>query len=81
MKRDRDSFKDNIRLTFIKFSIVPVAVTVSVALAFFVFFIIRYVSYSSKNENMEISQRLRLIINSGEEIISDVAASLEKNDM
>ena len=73
MTREAGSFQDNIRKTFIRFSLVPVAAIVTVALFLFVFSWNMFMVHFNKQENVAISQDVVRTINICNEMMSDVA--------
>ncbi len=80
MSKEAGSFKDNIRRTFIRFSIVPVAAIVTTALFLFVFSWIMFMTYFNEQENMAITQEITKTINICSEMLDDVKDSLVQNN-
>ncbi len=76
MKKEVGSFQDNIRRTFIRFSIVPVAVIVTAALFLFVFSWITFTASYNQQENRQMSNEISRIINIYYEMMSDVDEAL-----
>ena len=81
MSRETDSFQDNIRKTFIRFSLVPVAAIVTVALFLFGFSWSMFMVHFNKLENSTISQDVVRTINICNEMLSDVSGSLTANEL
>lgn len=81
MSRETGSFQDNIRKTFIRFSLVPVAAIVTVALFLFVFSWSVFMVHFNKLENATISQDVVRTINVCNEMLSDVSGALLTNNL
>ena len=80
MSKKTGSFQENIRGTFIKYSLVPVAVIVTVALFLFVFSWIMFMAHFNEQENQSIVSEITRTMNICNEMMSDVADSLVDND-
>ena len=79
MTKEVGSFQDNIRRTFIRYSLVPVAAIVILALVIFSFSWSYFQAHYNKQDNKAVSQELSRIINIYYEMVSDVEDSfLEK---
>ena len=80
MSKKTGSFQENIRGTFIRFSLVPVAVIVTAALFLFVFSWIMFMAHFNMQENEAIASEITRTMNICNEMISDVADSLVSNN-
>lgn len=79
MTKEVGSFQDNIRRTFIRYSLVPVAAIVILALVIFSFSWSYFQAHYNKQDNKAVSQELSRIINIYYEMVEDVEDSfLEK---
>ncbi|SFB75874.1 sensor histidine kinase [Butyrivibrio sp. YAB3001] len=79
MNRDPQSFQENIRRTFIRFSIVPIAIIVSVALFLFVFSWSIFTTSYNKQGNRQVAGEITRILNIYYELLGDVSDVLEKD--
>lgn len=75
MSKQVGSFQDNIRRTFIRFSLVPVAVIVILALVIFAFSWTYFQASFNQQDNKAVSQELTRIINIYNEMVDDVEQS------
>ncbi len=80
MSKKTGSFQENIRGTFIRFSLVPVAVIVTAALFLFVFSWIMFMAHFNMQENEVIASEIIRTMNICNEMISDVADSMVANN-
>ena len=80
MSKKTGSFQENIRGTFIKYSLVPVAVIVTAALFLFVFSWIMFMAHFNEQENGAIVSEITRTMNICNEMMSDVADSLVDNN-
>ena len=75
------SFQDNIRKTFIRFSIVPVAIVSLTALILFVISFNVIMNVSNQRENASINEKFTRVTNIYYQLVDDVAKSLERNNL
>lgn len=80
MTKEVGSFQDNIRRTFIRYSLVPVAAIVILALVIFSFSWSYFQAHYNKQDNKAVSQELSRIINIYYEMVSDVEDSFLEKD-
>ena len=80
MTREKGSFQDNIRRTFIRFSIVPVATIVTVLLVLFVFSWEVFTASFNKQENENIADEITRITNIYYEMMDDVYDVLKEKE-
>lgn len=75
------SFQENIRKTFIRFSIVPVAVVSMSALFLFVLSFSVIMNFTNQRENAAINEKFTRTTNIYYQMVDDVEKSLKKNNL
>ncbi len=80
MTKEVGSFQDNIRRTFIRYSLVPVAAIVILALVIFSFSFSYFQAHFNKQDNKAVSEELTRIINIYYEMVDDVEDSFLEKD-
>ena len=80
MTKEVGSFQDNIRRTFIRYSLVPVAAIVILALVIFAFSFSYFQAHFNKQDNKAVSEELTRIMNIYYEMVDDVEDSFLDKD-
>ncbi|SDB47539.1 sensor histidine kinase [Butyrivibrio sp. INlla16] len=81
MNKAPASFQENIRKTFIRFSVVPVALVSVMALILFVFSFALIMAISNRGENEAVNEKLTRMTNIYYQMMDDVGESLENNHL
>ncbi|WP_026498847.1 sensor histidine kinase [Butyrivibrio sp. WCD2001] len=81
MNKAPASFQENIRKTFIRFSVVPVALVSVMALILFVFSFALIMAISNRGENEAVNEKLTKMTNIYYQMLDDVGESLENNHL
>ena len=80
MNRDVGSFQYNIRKTFLRFSLLPVAVIVALALIIFAFFWSYFIMHFNEQDNLSVANELTRMMNIYYQMLDDVEDVIVESD-